>query len=256
MNRTVTIAIAGKGGVGKTTTAGLLIRYLKEKGLTPVLAVDADANSNLHEVLGLAQPAPLSEAREEMKTAAPTGSMTKNTYIDMKVNQALAEENGFDLLAMGRPEGPGCYCAANHLLSASLEKLLDNYSFMVVDNEAGMEHLSRLVTKRIDHLLVVSDPSRRSLETALRIRDLAKSLPMTIGRTGLVVNRAPEGRLFPGAVEMLRQAGLELLGVLPGDDRLAELDAAGKPTSTELPDDSPVVRAAFEVFDKLELKKI
>ncbi len=137
-----TFAVAGKGGVGKTTVAGLLVRYLVEGGLTPVLAVDADSNSNLNEVLGLPLGASLGEAREDMKKGQSQG-MTKDLFIEMRVNQCLVESQGFDLIAMGRPEGAGCYCAANHLLTASLEKLVNNYRYLVVDNEAGLEHLSR-----------------------------------------------------------------------------------------------------------------
>ncbi len=249
-----TIALAGKGGVGKTTVAGLLVRYLTEKKLTPVLAVDADANANLNEVLGLDEPPTLGDAREEMKSvSAQNPSLTKDMFIEMRVNQALVEEDGFDLLVMGRPEGPGCYCAANSLLTASLEKLLDNYPYIVVDNEAGMEHLSRLVTKAIDVLIIVSDPSRRSLETAVRIRDLARSLPLKVGQEWLVVNQALEGRLPAGAEELVQNAGLKLLGVLPQDQDLAALDAAGQATARDLPPDSPVVKKAVEMFDRLGL---
>jgi CO dehydrogenase maturation factor len=144
-----TIAMAGKGGTGKTTLAGLLVRFLKEQDMTPILAVDADANSNLNEVLGLEVEETLGEAREMMKKDVPVG-MTKDIFIEMKVEQSLVEANGFDLMVMGRPEGPGCYCAANSLLSKFIERMMDNYPYLVVDNEAGMEHFSRLTTKYID----------------------------------------------------------------------------------------------------------
>jgi len=253
---TKTIALAGKGGVGKTTLSGLLVRYLKERNLTPVLAVDADSNANLNEVLGLDPPPTLGDAREEMKSvgAQAPGSMTKDMLIEMRVNQALVEETGYDMLVMGRPEGPGCYCAANTVLAASLEKLLGNYRYIVIDNEAGMEHLSRVVAKRIDILVIVSDSSRRSLDTAFRIRDLARSLPIQVGREGLIVNQVPEGRLPQASLERIEEAGLELLAVVPADEHLAELDAAGRPTAKELPAQGPVVRAAFEGFDRLSLE--
>lgn len=251
----VTIALAGKGGVGKTTTAGLLVRYLKEHNLTPVLAVDADSNSNLNEVLGLEEPATLGDAREEMKSvAAQNPGMTKDMLIEMRLNQALVEETGYDLLVMGRPEGAGCYCAANTLLSISLEKLITNYAYMVIDNEAGMEHMSRLVAKEVDHLLIVSDASRRSVMTAVRIRDLAKELSMQIGHAWLIINQAPGGKLHPTTQAVIDKAGLAVLVVIPADEELAEMDADGQPTSRDLPGDSPVVKAAFEAFDKLELK--
>jgi len=169
--RAFTIALAGKGGTGKTTIGGLLVRFLKEHGMIPILAVDADANANLNEVLGLAIRDTLGEAREMMKTDVPPG-MTKDLYMEMKVQQALVEAEGFDLIVMGRPEGPGCYCAANSLLSKFIERLVKNYAYLVIDNEAGMEHLSRLTTRDIDLLLVVSDASRRGIQAARRIYDL------------------------------------------------------------------------------------
>lgn len=249
-----TIALAGKGGVGKTTTAGLLVRYLTEKGLTPVLAVDADSNANLNEVMGLEEPPTLGDAREEMKSlGAQNPNMTKDMLIEMRVNQALVEEEGYDLLVMGRPEGPGCYCAANTVLTSTLEKLIPNYPYLVIDNEAGMEHMSRLVAKNIDALIIVSDPSRRSLQTALRIRDLGRQLPMTIDREGLIVNQVPGGELPEASRKMIEEGGLEILGVIPADDELAQLDADGEPTAVKLAADSPVVKSAFEAFDKLEL---
>jgi len=250
----MTIALAGKGGVGKTTVAGLLVRYLIEKGLKPVLAVDADANANLNEVLGLPEPPTLGQAREEMKSIGlQQSSMTKDMFIQMRVNEALVEEKDFDLLVMGRPEGPGCYCAANSLLAASLEKLLDNYPYIVVDNEAGMEHLSRVVAKRIDLLLIVSDPSRRSVKTAGRILDLVKSLPLSLGRAGLIINLALDGQVADESRDLAAQAGLELLGALPSDPELARMDAQGQPTARDLPEENPVVAAARGIFDRLEL---
>jgi CO dehydrogenase maturation factor len=251
----LTIAMAGKGGVGKTTLTGLLVRYLKEKGRGPVLAVDADANANLNEVLGLTTPPTLGEAREEMKSvgAQAPGAMTKDVLIQMRVNQALVEEEGYDLLVMGRPEGPGCYCAANAVLSASLDKLLDNYPYIVIDNEAGLEHLSRVVAKRIDILLIVSDPSRHSLETAVRVRDLVDSLPIFLGHAYVLVNRVPGGELPAESKDVLDKARVELLAVLPDDPEVARLDAAGEPTAVRLPADNPVVKAADEGFGRLGL---
>jgi len=250
----ITIALAGKGGVGKTSVAGLLIRYLKEKGLTPILAVDADSNANLNEVLGLEVPLTMGDAREEMKSiGAQNPNMTKDMLIEMRVNQALVEEKGFDLLVMGRPEGPGCYCAANTVLASSIESLLKNYRYIVLDNEAGMEHLSRVVAKKIDILLIISDPSRRSVETAFRIRDLARALPITVGREGLIVNQATNGGLPEATQKTIEASGIELLGVIPADEVLAEMDADGRPTAVELEADSPVVEAVFASFDKLGL---
>ncbi|MFP4444705.1 MAG: AAA family ATPase, partial [Desulfosudaceae bacterium] len=149
------IALAGKGGTGKTTIAGMLIRYMSEKGKTPILAVDADSNANLNEVLGLEVPDTLGNAREEMKKGAVPSGMTKDIFISMKMEEAIAEADGYDLIVMGRPEGSGCYCAANTLLVNFLEKLSDNYPWIVIDNEAGMEHISRLTTSDVDILLIV-----------------------------------------------------------------------------------------------------
>ncbi|MBW2617460.1 MAG: AAA family ATPase [Deltaproteobacteria bacterium] len=250
----LTIALAGKGGVGKTTVAGLLVRYMTEKNLRPILAVDADSNANLNEVLGLPEPPTLGDAREEMKSiGAQQPNMTKDMLIEMRVNEALVEEKDFDLLVMGRPEGPGCYCAANAVLTASLESLLDNYPYIVIDNEAGMEHLSRVVAKRIDHLIVVSDPSRRALVTAGRILELVRSLPLSLGSHYLIVNQVPDGRLSDEAEGVIAGAGLNLIGVIPDDEVLAQMDAQGQPIVKELPDSSPVVRAAWKVFDGLKL---
>ena len=243
-----TIAVAGKGGVGKTTTAGLFVRWLVEKGLTPVLAVDADSNSNLNEVLGLGLEMTLGDAREEMKKGQSQG-MTKNLFIEMRVNQCLEEAEGFDLIAMGRPEGSGCYCAANHLLTGTMDQLADNYKFLVVDNEAGMEHISRVTTQRVDLLLVVSDPSRRSLTAAARVAELAKEMGVLVGKAHLVLSMV-RGEPAPELMKTVDELGLNLAGILPDDEDLAAADLAGKPTS-QLPADNKVVQAAFEIFEKV-----
>ena len=155
------IAMAGKGGTGKTTVAGMLLRYLLEHGKKPVLAVDADANSNLNEVLGLEVDSSVGAAREEMKKSGGMVDMTKDQLIEMRINQCLVEADGFDLIAMGQPEGPGCYCAANHLVARFMDVLAKNYPYILMDNEAGMEHMSRLTTNKVDLLVLVSDPSWR-----------------------------------------------------------------------------------------------
>jgi CO dehydrogenase maturation factor len=243
-----TIAVAGKGGVGKTTAAGLLVRYLVEKGRTPVLAVDADSNSNLNEVLGLEVESTLGDAREDMKKGQSQG-MTKDLFIQMRVNQCLVEEKGFDLIAMGRPEGAGCYCAANNLLTSCMDQLAANYRYVVVDNEAGMEHISRVTTERVDLLLVVSDPSKRSLTAARRVQGLARELKVLEGSAKLVLSMV-RGEPAPALLAAASEMGLELAGVLPDDPELAEWDLAGKPSS-RLPADNPVVKAAFSLFDQV-----
>ena len=149
--------------------------------MRPILAIDADSNSNLNEVLGVSLEETLSDAREMMKTSVPVG-MTKDIFMEMKMEQSLVEGKGFDLIAMGRPEGPGCYCAANNLLSSLIDRLMKNYPYLVVDNEAGMEHFSRLTQKDVDLLLLVSDPSRRGLAAACRIAELVRSLPIRVAK--------------------------------------------------------------------------
>ncbi|MEJ2286570.1 MAG: AAA family ATPase, partial [Desulfobacterales bacterium] len=171
-----TIALAGKGGTGKTTMAGLLIKYLVSRSKTPVLAVDADCNANLNEVLGLEVKDTLGNAREEMKKGVVPGGMTKDIFMEMKVEESLVEGQGYDLIVMGQPEGAGCYCAANTLLAGFMDRLSVNYPFIVMDNEAGMEHISRLTTKDVDILLIVTDSSRRGLQAAIRIDELARCL--------------------------------------------------------------------------------
>jgi CO dehydrogenase maturation factor len=244
-----TIALAGKGGSGKTTMAGLLIKYLVKKNKTPILAVDADCNANLNEVLGLEIKDTLGNAREEMKKGVVPGGMTKDIFMEMKVEESLVEAEGFDLVVMGQPEGAGCYCAANTLLAGFMERLSGNYPFIVMDNEAGMEHISRLTTKNVDILLIVSDSSRRGLQAAVRIDDLAKSLNIGVGKSYAVINRIKEPP-SQQALEMITAGGLELAGTVPDDRGIYEFDFNGRPT-IEMPDDSPSVQAAFEIFDKI-----
>jgi len=242
------IGLAGKGGTGKTTVAGLLIKYLVEKGKVPVLAVDADANANLNEVLGLEVRETIGDAREEMKKGVATG-MTKDIFMEMKLEQALVEAQGYDLLVMGRPEGPGCYCAANTLLTNYLDRLIKNYAYVVMDNEAGMEHISRLTTNNVDLLLVVSDASRRGIQAAARIVELTHQLPLTIRKRAFVVNQAKEGQ-EKDIERSVREFGLELSGVIPEDPLIREFDLNGKPTS-QLTMESKALKAAFGIFEKI-----
>ncbi len=242
------IALAGKGGTGKTTMAGLLVRYLVEKGKKPVLAVDADANANLNEVLGLEVEETLGDAREEMKHGVASG-MTKNVFMEMKLQQAVVESDGFDLIVMGRPEGSGCYCAANTLLTEYLGRLIDNYPYIVMDNEAGMEHISRLTTNNIDILVAVSDATRRGIQAASRIIRLTDELKLNIARKVLVINQANEAQ-WETLIEAARDFGLEVIGLIPEDKELREFDLKGKPT-IELTSNNPVIQAAYEVFDKI-----
>jgi CO dehydrogenase maturation factor len=248
-NMPYSIALAGKGGTGKTTTAGMLIKYLLKKNKTPILAVDADCNANLNEVLGVDITDTLGNAREEMKKGQVPSGMTKDIFMEMKLEEALVESEGFDLVVMGQPEGAGCYCAANTLLTNFLERLSDQYPYIVMDNEAGMEHISRLTTKDVDILLIVSDPSRRGIQAAVRIEALARSLKIVVGKSYVVINQAREA--LPGpAMEMINKANLELIGTIPRDDLIYDFDFNGRPT-IEMPEDSKSVKAAFEIFDKI-----
>ncbi len=244
-----TIALAGKGGVGKTTVAGLIVKYLEKTGKTPILAVDADSNANFNEVLGLKIEDTLGKAREDMKKGAVPDGMTKDVFMSMRMEEAVAEAESYDLIVMGQPEGSGCYCAANTLLTGFLEKLTGNYNYVIVDNEAGMEHISRLTTSNVDVLLVVSDTSRRSLQAAVRIKELAENLHIGVGRSALIINKSKQ-EPSETVMDIINKAGLELAGTIPEDDSIYEYDLNGRPT-IELPDDTEVVKAAFGIFDRV-----
>jgi len=245
---TISIALAGKGGTGKTTMAGLLIKYFVEKGKRPVLGVDADPNANLNEVLGLEVGETLGEAREEMKKGVSSG-MTKDVYMEMKLQEAVVEASGFDLVVMGRPEGAGCYCAANSLLTQYLDKLIDNYQYVVIDNEAGMEHISRLTTNNIDSLIAISDPTHRGIQAASRIFKLVDELTLNIARKSLIVNRAREEQ--KGAIgEAVKKYEMELVGIVPEDPMVQEFDLKGRAT-LELGEESIALKASYAIFETL-----
>ena len=214
-----TIALAGKGGVGKTTICGMLIEYLCEKRNGPVLAVDADANSNLNEVLGVEVEDTLGDIREDMTRAEmaseqviPTG-MTKADYAEMRFSDALTEADDFDLLVMGRTQGKGCYCFVNGLLTAQVSKYAKNYRYIVVDNEAGLEHLSRGVLPQVDTILLVSDCSRRGVQAAGRLSEMIVELKLGAKEVGLIINRAPGGQLNPGIQEEIIHSLLHVPGL-------------------------------------------
>jgi len=246
------IAMAGKGGTGKTTTTALLLKYLRERGHTPILAVDADANANLNELLAVRVDTTLGEIRRDMKGDIPAG-MSRDQFMEMRIHQALSEEQGYDLLVMGQPDGPGCYCAANQYLAMTMDRLADNYRYIVVDNEAGMEHLSRMNLRLVDHLLVVSDPSARGILTARRIADLSDSLQLQVRKRHLIVNRAPEP--LPTALreridEAVAEANLPLGGIIPASDELVAQELARR-SYLELPETSPIVRRVYAMFDTI-----
>jgi len=243
------IALAGKGGTGKTTVAGMLIKYMVKHGKTPILAVDADSNANLNEVLGLEVSDTLGNAREEMKKGKVPSGMTKDIFLSMRMEEAIAESNGFDLIVMGQPEGAGCYCAANTLLTGFLERLSGNYPYIVMDNEAGMEHISRLTTSNVNILLIVSDTSRRGLQAAGRIDKLARELNIGVDKSYLVINQAREAP-SDKMLELVHTNGLELAGTIPEDEAVYRYDLEGRPT-IQIPEDNPAMQAAFGIFGKL-----
>ena len=253
-----TIAFAGKGGVGKTTICGMLIEYLCERHNGAVLAVDADANSNLNEVLGVDVELTLGDIREniaraelEPQSPIPQG-MTKAEYAEMMFGEALTEGEDYDLLVMGRTQGKGCYCFVNGILGAQVEKYAKNYRYIVVDNEAGLEHISRGVLPNVDTILLVSDCSRRGVQAAGRLAEMIAQMQLGTKDVQLIVNRAPGGELNEGVREEIERYGLKLAGVIPHDDQVYAFDAEGRP-SVELPADSAVKQAARRIFDRLNI---
>ena len=249
---TKVIAMAGKGGTGKTTTTALLTKYLLAKGETPFLLVDADANANLNELLNLDVDLTLGQIRKELKGELPS-HITRDQFMEMKIHQALIEETGFDLLVMGQPDGPGCYCAANQHLAMTMDKLADNYKYIIVDNEAGMEHLSRMNLREIDYLFVTSDPSARGILTAKRIADITEPLGLQIKEQFLFVNRAPQP--VPSALqekidEAIAETDMVLGGIIPSSDTLINQDLSGE-SYVALDDTANVVQTTNAIFDKI-----
>ena len=248
------IALAGKGGTGKTTIAGLAVRYITERKKMPVLAVDADSNSCLNEALGVDVHATIGKLREEsLQTirsgADRPGGMSMEQIFDYQVQQSLIESNGFDLMVMGRSEGPGCYCAANNIIRKYADKLSETYPYVVIDNEAGMEHLSRRTTHKVNLLLIVSDPSVRGIQTAKRINGLIDELQLEIDRRVVIINRV-SGNEGADLKKLAEESGLQVVGFIPQDEEIFHYDLQGKPIF-QLPDDSGAVRAVFSILDLL-----
>ena len=233
-----TIVVAGKGGTGKTTISTLLVQLLRDKGV--VLAVDADPATNLNQALGVPLEDTVGGIREEMTEAIKVGSMSPTTskqdYLDSRMMAALVESGGFDLIAIGRPEGPGCYCAANNMLRLSMDRLGRNYDYIVIDSEAGMEHISRQTTRDVDILLIISDLTQRGVKTAGEIKELVKEMRTQVGKVCLVVNRAPSD-LPPEIRETIDSLGFELVATIPSDPQISDLEVKGLPI-TQLPQES------------------
>ena len=251
-----TIAVAGKGGVGKTTTCGMLIDYLCKKNRGPVLVVDADANSNLNEVLGVEVDTSLGQIREEIAQAELKGTipagMTKADYADFKFNSALIEDDDFDMLVMGRTQGKGCYCFVNGLLQRLMDKYAGNYSYVVMDNEAGLEHVARGTLPHVDTMLLISDCSRRGVQAVARLAEMIREMELNPTQMGLIINRAPGGILSEGVKAEIDKHGLNLIGVLPQDDAVYRCDCDGEP-SARLPESNPVKTALRGIMQSLGL---
>ena len=251
---TITIALAGKGGVGKTTIAGMVIKYLVQNKPGPVLAIDADPSSNLNMVLGLDLDWTVGDIREDMLAQVKTslvaggaamgalpGGVSKHDYLDHKIRSSLAEGDAFDLIAMGRSEGAGCYCAVNHNLREVIDSISKNYRYVVIDNEAGMEHLSRRTTRDVQHLLIVSDPTQRGIVAAERIASFRNELDIRIEHAYLIINRL-SGPMPSALTAEIDKLDIPLLGTVPADMELVNFEFSGKPL-VELGNDSPVYQA-------------
>jgi CO dehydrogenase maturation factor len=258
----ITIALAGKGGVGKTSIAAMIIKYLVKRKSGAVLAIDADPSSNLNMVLGLDLEWTVGDIREDMLAqvknslaeggaamGALPGGVTKREYLDYQIRSSLAEGEYFDLIAMGRSEGPGCYCAVNHNLREVVDAIGKNYQYIVIDNEAGMEHLSRRTTRDVQYLWVVSDPTLRGVVAAERIAAFRNELDIHIEKAYLVINRLV-GDLPEALAKRVELLDIPLLGIVPADHQLIEFEFSGKPL-VELGDSSPVYRAVADMMDRI-----
>ena len=248
---TFNIAVAGKGGSGKTSVASLVIRYLKKNGKGPILAVDADPNANLGESLGLSIKQTVGSiiaVFNEEKINIPAG-MTKEAYLEYKLNEAIVESGGLDLVTMGRGEGPDCYCYPNLILRKFVDTLSQSYAYMVMDNEAGMEHLSRRTTQNVDALLIISDHSVKGIRTVARIRDLVSELKLVVRRQSVIINFVPD-TLDPLVTKELDRLGIEPEVIIPLDEEVYQYDLKQKPL-LDLPDTSKAVRAVNSLMAKI-----
>ena len=252
---TLIIAIAGKGGVGKSTFSSLLIKNITENKDGVILAVDADSNSTLGQMLGVRTDQTIGNLREDLLKEAdnvPPG-MSKFEFVQYQLRLAMAEGDKFDLITMGRPEGPGCYCYINNILRTFLDALSDKYSYVVIDNEAGMEHLSRRTTRAMDKFFIVTDYTPIGFETAERIRDLSADLDLNIKEVYLIINRVPNGGKNPMEHPKIKELNesQKYSGIfsIPNDETLIDHAFAGKPV-LELPDDSVAAKAVAGIAKK------
>lgn len=241
-----TIAIAGKGGTGKTTLAGIIIRLIIKKNLGSILAVDADPNSTLNDILGVNLNKSIGEIIDEINQGnlvVPVG-MSKETFIEYEIHNNLTESDKFDLLVMGRPEGPGCYCYANNLLRGILSKISKNYNYIVIDNEAGLEHLSRKTTREADIFLIIADYTQAGINTAQRINDLISELKIKTKKKYLIFNR------FDGIIDKRKIRSLDLLGCIPFDQNIFRASQEGK-SIFDIEEGSPAIEAMDRIFERI-----
>ena len=246
------IAVSGKGGTGKTLVSSLLIKALSDTE-KDILAIDADPDSNLPEALGVDVHKTVGDVREELKedTAKgriPTG-MNKWDILDYKIMESIIETPNFDLLVMGRPEGSGCYCAVNNMLRRIIENLSSNYAVIIIDTEAGLEHLSRRTTQNVDVMLVVTDKSKRGILTAQRIGQLAEELEIKFQELYLVLNRVNTEN-EEEVLKKAKETGLEMVGVIYEDDEVTQYDIEGRPL-VELPDESNTVKTVSGILSRI-----
>ena len=245
------IAVAGKGGSGKTSLTGLIIRYLKKSGAGPILAVDADPNANLGESLGLDIKQTVGLILDEFqgeKINIPPG-MTKEAYLDYKLNEVIVESKGLDLVTMGRGGGPECYCYPNLILRKFIDTLAGNYAYTVMDNEAGMEHLSRRTTQNVDEMFIISDPSVKGVRTVARIRELISELKLVVKRQSVIINFAP-AKLDALVTEEMAKLGIDLTATIPIDEEMREYDLKLR-SLLDLPDTSKAVRAVDNLMARI-----
>jgi CO dehydrogenase maturation factor len=245
------IAVSGKGGTGKTTIAALIVRYLLRKNYKPILAVDADPNSNFGEALGVKVENTVGKVLDGFlkdKENLPTG-VVKESLIDFKLSEILAEEKGFDLLSMGQGEGPGCYCYPNTIVRNYIEKLASNYKNVVIDNEAGMEHISRRTNGSLDVLFLVSDPSMKGIRTCKKLEDLVAELGLNIKKTYLLINRV-SNETPPQIAEEIKRLNLNLLEIIPEDGNIIDHELRGIPM-LHLEESSPSVLKINEAMAKV-----